>query len=391
MARLSSRERMLSVLRYEEPDRVPLLLNTFGFQPPPPLGWSSQYEEARTWLSLGVDDWLDIWPPHVFHPDVKVRQWEESRPGDPWPCMVKEYDTPAGVFRQEVYRTDDWVSPEWPTHRDEAPGINLLDDYNVPRYRACPIESEQDLEKLRYLIRPVPDEAISGFQERADVVARQARELGVLLVGGASDGADAASWLCGHEPLLFMAMDRPGLFEEMLDIIHVREKRNVELLLDTPVDLIMRRGYYEGTTFWSPGLYRRYFLPRIRELADLVHQGDRMMGYTMSVGWLPLLDAFVESGIDAQNLLDPIAGGQRIDLARVKSAFNKRVAVIGGLNEPITLHRGSARDIREELFRAVRDLGEGGGLALSVAEAIMPTTPWRSIETLIEAWKEVRD
>jgi len=153
----------------------------------------------------------------------------------------------------------------------------------------------------------------------------------------------------------------------------------------------MRRGYYEGACFWSPDLYRRFSLPRIQQLAQLVHQGGRLMGYVMSVGFMPLLDAFVEAGYDAHYLLDPIPGGTRVDLAKVKSTLDKRIAIIGGLNEPITLERGGREEIRREVFDSVQTLGPGGGLALSPAEAIMASTPWKSIEILIEAWKEVRD
>ena len=40
---------MLAVLRYQEPDYVPLLFKPFGFQPPPPLAWSNQVEQAQSW------------------------------------------------------------------------------------------------------------------------------------------------------------------------------------------------------------------------------------------------------------------------------------------------------------------------------------------------------
>lgn len=389
MKPVSSRERMLATVRYEEADRVPLLFNSFGFQPPPRLRWSDAVEEARAWLSLGTDAWLHVGPPLRFHQDVKVRQWEETLESEPWPLMIKEYDTPAGVFRQEVYRTRDWFSPDWPTHRPGNSGVELFDDYNVPRYRRPPIETGEDLEKLRYLLYPLSGDAVLQFRERASAVARQAEHLGVMLVGQGASGADAAVWLCGVESLLFMAVERPEMFRVLLDVIHDWDKRNVEVLLDTPVDLIMRRGYYEGTSFWSPALYREFFLPRVKELTDMVHQADRLVGYTMSVGFMPLLDMFVDIGYDAHCLLDPVSEGRPVDLAKVKSALNKRIAVIGGLNTPITLEHGTREQIRQEVFNAVRMLGEGGGLALTPAEAIYAGTPWESIRTVIEAWKEV--
>ena len=388
MSPLSSRERMLAVLRYEEPDHVPLLFHPFGFQPPPHLAWTNQFEQAQRWLSIGIDAWLTTSPPMPFHPDVKVHDWEETTPGERWPCLVRDYETPAGVLRQEVYRTDDWISPDWP-HRDEH--VRLFDDHNVSRYRKALVETEEDLDKLPYLFHPPSDEAVSQFRDQAAAVARQAEELGVLLVGAGPTGIDAAIWLCGVEGAVLMAMDRPEMFQALLDIIHERDKRDAELLLDTPVDLVMRRGYYEGASFWSPALFRECFAPCLKELADMVHQADRFLSYTMSVGYVPLLEVLAELGHDAHYLLDPIAGGARVDLGEVKGRFGGRVAIIGGLNEQITLERGTPEEIRQEVMYAVQTLGPGGGLALTPAEGIFASTPWQSIETLIEAWREVRE
>ena len=172
-----------------------------------------------------------------------------------------------------------------------------------------------------------------------------------------------------------MAIDRPEVFRALLDVIHTWDTRNVEILLDTPVDLVMRRQYYEGTSFWSPALYREHFLPRIKELTRMVHQAGRFAGYTMSVGFMPLLDMLVEIGYDAHCYLDPISDGRPVDLAKVKTALNKKIAVIGGLNTPITLEQGTPEAIRREVFDAVRVLREGGGLALTPAEAIYAGTP----------------
>ena len=123
----------------------------------------------------------------------------------------------------------------------------------------------------------------------------------------------------------------------------------------------------------------------------MTHQADRLMSYTMSIGCMPLLDIFAEMGYDAHYLLDPIPGGAHIDLAKVKSVFENKIAIVGGLNAPITLEHGTPEEIRQEVFDSVGALGSGGGFALMAAEALFPNTPWESIETLIAAWKEVRD
>jgi len=98
-----------------------------------------------------------------------------------------------------------------------------------------------------------------------------------------------------------------------------------------------------------------------------------------------------EVGYDMHFLLDPLqSGGRPADLAAVKAAWNGKIAVIGAINQPITLERGSPQDVREEVFRAVRELGSGGGLGLCPVEAIYDFTSRRSIEALIEAWRQVR-
>ena len=388
---LSSRERLLATIRYQATDHVPLLFHSFGFVPPPHLHWSNRIEEAQRWLSLGLDALLWDGMPLRFHPSVQVRRWEEAPVGEACPVMIAEYETPAGVFRQQVARTADWVSPDWPMHLEGAPRVDLFDDYNVPRYRNNPITTEADLEKLRYLLYPLSEKIATDARAEITETARQAHQLGVLLVGHASCGTDAAVWLCGVTPLLEMAIDRPDLFRALLDIIHAWDMRNLENLLETPVDLVMRRGYYEGTSFWSPAIFREFFQPHLAALTATAHQAGRAMGYTMSMGVMPLLDELAQVGYDMHYLLDPLPNSTRIDLAAVKTAWQGKTAVFGGLNSPVTLECGTPEDIRREVRDAVQLLGQGGGLALSPAEGIFASTPWASIEAVIEAWKEVRE
>lgn len=391
MIHMSSRERLLTAFHCQEPDHVPLIFNSFGFEPPAHLSWTNEVEEAQRWLSIGVDATLSLHLPLVFHPDVKVRSWEEDVQGEGWPLMVKEYETPVGVLRQEVYRTDDWVSPEWPGHKEGPSEIRLLDDYNIPRSRRFAVENEADLDKLRYLLHSLSDEDIAGFRARADERTRESKELGVVLESIASMGTDMATWLCGVDGMLYMALDKPDMFSALLDLIQEYDKRSIELLLDTPVDLIIRRGWYEGAAFWSPVLYRQFFAPRIKELVHMVHQGGRLMGYIMSTGFMPLLDILVELGYDVHYYIDPVQGGAGVDLGKVKRTFADRIAIVGGINSAVTLEQGTREEIRQAVFDAVGTLGPHGGFVLSPVDCISASTPWESLEIMMEAWREVRD
>ena len=103
------------------------------------------------------------------------------------------------------------------------------------------------------------------------------------------------------------------------------------------------------------------------------------------------MDAFVDIGYDTHIYIDPVMGGASVDLRKVKSAFEKKIAVIGGVNSAVTLERGSRDAIRHEVFEAVETLGPGGGLVLTPVDCISASTPWVNIEILIDAWKEIRN
>ena len=75
--------------------------------------------------------------------------------------MVKEYATPAGPLRQELYRTDDWVTGDWPGRTPETE-VRLFDDYNGPRYRRPPIATEADVDRLAYLMQPLDGAALAA-------------------------------------------------------------------------------------------------------------------------------------------------------------------------------------------------------------------------------------
>ena len=177
----------------------------------------------------------------------------------------------------------------------------------------------------------------------------------------------------------------------LLDIVQEYDKRTTALLLDTPAEFITRRGWFEGTNFWSPALYRRFFQPRFTEWTDLVHQAGKLTGYSVSTGFMPLLDIFVEIGYDAHFHIDPVQGGIGVDLRKVKSVFDQKIAVIGGVNSAITLGSGTRQEIRQAVFDAVQILAAGGGLVITPVDCIFSKTPWENVEILIEAWEEIRD
>ncbi|HID95761.1 MAG TPA: hypothetical protein EYP53_06865 [Candidatus Latescibacteria bacterium] len=202
---------------------------------------------------MGIDDTISIRVPYQHHPEVTVRTWREVRADEPYPLLCKEYETPKGTVRQVVWQTEDWP------HGDDVP---LIGDHNIPRSRKFPVEEPEDLEKLPYLLFPPSGEQMKEFKEKVERVERFARKRQVLIEGQAGGFGDCAAWLMGITNLIMAAIDKPDFVHRLLDILLEKEMQDIEILLDSGlVDVVVHRGWYECSDFWSPSLYREFSPP----------------------------------------------------------------------------------------------------------------------------------
>ena len=378
---LSSRERLLLTINHKEPDYIPLCI---GFLDYIPKNWSNQFQRAEELLALGVDDIFTISPPFGFDPNVKVKKWSETSPDEFHSLLIKEYYTPKGILRTVIKKTQDWP------HRDDIP---LFSDFSVPRAKKHLISTninDNDLEKLPYLLWEPNSAQLDDFYENAKEVKKFADKYGLLIEGLAGTAGDTAFWLCDVQDLLLATVDNPFFVEKLLDIIHQFEIRRIERVLDVGVDIVVHRAWYETTDFWSPSLYRRFFVPLLSKEIELVHRAGVKFGYIMSTGIMPLLKDFLELGIDILIHVDPVQG--KADLKEVKNKIGDRICIQGGINSFLTVERGTKKEIRQAVLNAVRTLGPGGGFILSPVDVIMQGRDkvWPNVLTMIEAWKEAR-
>ena len=101
-----------------------------------------------------------------------------------------------------------------------------------------------------------------------------------------------------------------------------------------------------------------------------------------------MADELLAGNIDLLYYVDPVQ--DKTDLAVIKDKFRDRLAVAGGISSAVTLYGGNREEIRHAVHTAVKKLGPTG-LILSPVDALFPDTHWRSVEAMIEAWREVRE
>jgi len=182
-------------------------------------------------------------------------------------------------------------------------------------------------------------------------------------------------------------MTEPDAFATLMDTIADFDRRRTQFMLEVGgVDLVVQRGWYSSTDFWSPALFRRFVLPHLRQLVDLTHQAGARFAYVMTTGILSLADLLLEADIDLLYYVDPVQ--DRLDLAAARDTFRGRIALAGGVNSGVTLARGTPEEIRQAVHAAITTLGLSGFI-LAPVDALFPDTPWASVEAMIAAWREL--
>jgi hypothetical protein len=356
-----------------------------------PWTLADDFRRARAWASLGVDDLLEVSVPWGLDPEVNCTDSViPAGAQGPYALLVREYRTPSGPLRHAVRQTAA-EPPGWPI---QPPHVPLIEDFNIPRAVEHAVSSPADIAPLRHLFTPPREDDRAWFAQRMAEVGHFAREQGVAVQAWSAFGMDGVVWLTGTEGAIMMAVDEPAAFGELLDTIAATDYARTELALTAPdVDLVVMRGWYSSTDFWSPALFDRFVFPRVRELADLVHRQGRRFAYVMTTGVQTLGPRLADAGVDLLYFVDPVQDG--VDLEWARDELAPRMALAGGTNA-LSLASGDPARLRDEVRRALDLLGPTNRFILHPVDALFPDTPGEGVETLIadrahygaDAWKE---
>jgi len=381
---LTSRERLLLAMNRKEPDHVPLW--NLWRNTDLPFRYGNQVERAEAVLALGLDDTLLLQPPlnKTEHfdvnrvPGIRIAVSQSTPAGEDYPVLTKTNETPGGTLRQEIRRTDDWP------YGDD---VRLFSDHNISRARKMAVKKREDLPSLKHLLAEPTADQLREYRVSAAHLRAEAGRLGVLLEGGWTALGDAALWLLGTEPLLFLQLDEPDFVEELLEIVLRWELQREALLLDAGVEVIVHSAWYECTEFWTPRTYRRLLKPRLKQLVDQAHQAGAKFSYIITTAWQALLPDLVDLGIDSLLGVDPVQG--KAHLGDAKRRLGPHMCLWGGVNGALTLGHGSTDEVRAATAEAIRTLAPGGGFVLYPVDQLVRATPWQNVAAMIDCWQDM--
>lgn len=351
---MTHKERLLTALHHEEPDRVPI------------CAWYTPEAETRVLRHLGVDsDQTETYKaaggplPVLMDHDFLI-SWVG-------PC-TGYYSNPAEEY------TDEW-GIGWKWFRNAAGGSYT----EMVRHPLAELTDPADFS--------MPDfTEADRYAGACKLVAEYGKEYGIM--GGCACTLFELAWyLRGMEQVLMDLMANKDFMNAYLDRLMQWIDEAGSRMVGLGVDIIWIGDDFgtQDRMLISPELFREFFKPRYAQLFRKwkALNPEVKIAFHSDGNIYPIIPDFVEIGLDILNPVQP----KSMDPARLKRDYGEHLTFWGTVDIQEVMPFGSTQDVVNEVKLRLRTAGKGGGLILSPAHNLQPDVPLENILTFYEAAK----
>jgi uroporphyrinogen decarboxylase len=249
----------------------------------------------------------------------------------------------------------------------------------------CPLENAMTVSDIENY--PFPDAYAKG---RFDKARRDIDRYGknYFTVGDVEISLFELAWhLTGLEKYMVgMLCDEPWL-ELLNDRVEEWSTGLALQLLKSGVDAIWFGEDLgsQTSTLISPEDWRVRFKPRHKRMIELLRKENPDIIIIMhSDGAVaPLIDDFIEIGVDVYNPVQPNVPGS--DPHELKERYGERISFFGGIDQQALLPSGDLKRIRADIKERISILGKNRGYLLAPAHILQPDVSTDTIEAMIRA------
>jgi uroporphyrinogen decarboxylase len=350
---MSPRERVLTTLRRQRPDRVP-------------------------------KD-LALTPPK----DAEFRERTDS-------------ESPAEYFGLESRNVGIGASTnprDFSAYLGDVPGLTHHDEWGVGAISAGFHHFERMVHPLRsassprdIAAYPWPDVLAPYRWATVPGDVRRLQERGHPVSAGPPGSCEGSlfetSWyLRGQEQLLIDLHDNPDLATAILDTVNNTMIEGARRLAQAGAD-ILRLGDDVGSQramLMSPGTWRTWFKPRLAGLIAAAKQvkPDMLVFFHSDGNIEPIIPDLIEIGLDILNPVQP----ECMDHIEIKREYGDRLAFWGTIGTQTTMPFGDTEEVRRVVKDRIDTMGPEG-ILLAPTHVLEPDVPWENIVAFVEAVEE---
>lgn len=358
---MNSKERVMRAFKRIEglPDRVPLqfdlcrkLTDHFARELKIPADYTLSYYEDLTY--------------RISANDIRTRLGSD--------CIVVGGSV-AAAFEPQII-SDDISTNEFGMHMKPTPLYMEV--------VKCPLDSVESVEDIESYNFPDPY-APGRFDKARRDIARFGSDY--FVIGDVEISLFEMAWhLLGLEKYLIDMFSEEDWIEAINDKVEYWTTGLALQLIEAGVDAIWLGEDLgsQTSTLISPDMWRNLFKPRYaRMIKKMRALNPNLIIIMHSDGAVaPLIDDFIELGIDVYNPIQPNVPGS--DPQELKDKFGDRICFFGGIDQQELLPSGDLDRIRAEMERRISILGVGGGYLMAPAHILQADVTPETVKAIIE-------
>ncbi|MGI5819821.1 MAG: uroporphyrinogen decarboxylase family protein [Armatimonadota bacterium] len=344
---MSPRERVLTAMRREKPDRVP---KQAGFTP------AVQEEFERRTGATNPAEYFGFENRGVgFRAPENLPDFSRWYPGGiPAEASISEYGT--GQVPGDYYHFTRKIYPLEHTQTVEELEEYPWPDFTPPERHEHLEAAVADLHAEEWFVAG----SVGHIWESAWQMPRMERLMEAMVLD-----PPYAAYIFDQitEDRAFMAM-RYG--QAGCDMIHCGDDIGMQ-------DRLMM----------SPAMWREWLKPRWRKVIKAAKdENPEILAWYHSDGDVrDVIEDLIEIGFDILNPVQP----ECMDPAELKRVYGDRLAFWGCIGTQTTMPFGTPDDVREAVRWTIENVGYDGGLLIAPTHVLEPDVPWENIEALFEA------
>ncbi len=331
------------------------------------------YERMMTALRREEPDKVPVWELIVNEPVIKALYGDIS-----YEDFVEKDDL-DGITIFEDQRIVERFSDT--RYKDEWGILWTIEPNGIPYPSGGPIKTEADLDRYT---PPDPDTDYRLDSLRSAVKRFKGERAIVFL---SHDAFEFSHYLHGMENLLMDYLTDPEFAHHLARVVMDYKTRVMARAIDEGADIALTGDdyAYRKAPIMSPDVFREFCLPYMQEMVDIAKdKGVPFIKHTDGNLW-PIMDMIIDTGIDALDPLEPIAG---IDIGEMKERYGHRIALAGNIDCTELLTRGTQEDVVEAVKETIAKAGVGGGYILASSNSIHPGVDPNNYKAMVEAARE---
>jgi len=378
---LSPRERVLTALNLQTPDRVPV-----DFLATPEI-WQKLVEYYKPDVSrIPTTDYYDSeWEAVLQELQVDCRVISYDQFCAPPESMLREdsqvewwnvlsRSTPNRMWRQQSENGEFYDI--WGRHFRIAE--NPTGAYE--ELASWPLCSASNVDELKSFLWPDPD--WWDFDQIPELLnsMNNSREYHIRFRIGSV--FEVAWQLRGMQEFLMDLALNPEIPEYIMDRltdVYVENTRRVLEIAGDQLDMVY---FYDDVAtqeslMISSNMWEKYIRPRHQKLIDVAKAYDVPVMYHCDGAVYSLIPDLIDMGVVVLNPIQSDAAG--MDPQKLKHEFGDQLSFHGGVDIIDTLPNGTVEDVKQEVENLIRILGENGGYIMASSHHIQSNTPIENV------------